>query len=308
MKHFILLLLSGIVCSISYSQINSAGNISGNIESNMQVLNSDTLIGAFSPDEKAVINTVMNMHYSVGKLRAGMRLESYLPSIAGYPAFYSGTGIGYRYGQYNGDDLTITVGNFYEQFGNGLILRAYEEPALGLDNAFDGINVKFTPRRGVDLKGVFGRQRHRFVEGTVERSDGIVRGIDGNFSLNELIPGFNESEFKVSIGGSFVSRFQSVTDTTPPIVNAYGGRIDLHYKRFHLNTEYVYKEADPGLQNGFVYNPGFIGAVNLGYSQKGLGVILTARSMANPVFRSDKKVIGNQLMINYLPATTNGHT
>ncbi|NOQ73797.1 MAG: hypothetical protein GQ574_17450 [Crocinitomix sp.] len=307
MKKLILGIITLITFSVS-AQNNSKASISGNIETNMQVLNEDTLIGAFAPTEKAVMNTVMNINGSFGKFRAGVRLESYLPAIAGYPVFYNGTGLGYRYAEYAGEQLNIKVGNFYEQFGNGIALRAYENSALGIDNAFDGVSIKFIPRRGVELKAIMGRQRFRFEAGVVEKSKGIIRGVDGDLNLNELIPRFSDSKFKVTVGGSFVSRFQSVNDTTPPIVNIYAGRIDMRYKRFTLGAEYGYKTSDPSLQSGFVYNPGHGAVVNLGYSQKGLGIILTGRSFDNFQFRSDKNVLGNQLTTNFLPATTNNHT
>lgn len=295
------------VAGFGYAQ-NFPGSVSGNIENNFQVLNEDTLIGAFAPSEKMVVNSFMNLNYSIGKIKAGVRVESYLPAIAGYPNFYSGTGIGYRYAQYNGDQLTVKLGNFYEQFGSGLILRSYEEPALGLDNAFDGISMNFEPRKGVTLKGLVGRQRFRFDQGQVEKSKGIVRGFDANFSLNELIPNLEGSDFRFSLGGSYVSRFQSATDTIPEIVNAYSGRFDMYYKRFSLTGEYVHKNPDPAFQNGMVYNKGHGALINFGYSQKGLGIILTARSVNNMIFRSDRGVLGNQLMINYIPAATNNHT
>ncbi len=307
MKKFILGIITLVTLS-THAQNNIRSSVSGNVETNLQVLNEDTLIGAFAPKEKAVMNTVMNINGSVGKFRAGVRLESYLPAIAGYPNFYTGTGLGYRYAEYAGEQLNIKVGNFYEQFGNGLALRAYENSALGIDNAFDGVNVKFIPRKGVEIKGLMGRQRYRFENGVVEKSNGIIRGLDGDINLNELIPSFGDSKFKVTIGGSFVSRFQSVNDTTPPIVNIYAGRIDMRYKRFTFGAEYGYKGPDPALQNGFVYNTGHGALVNLGYSQKGLGIILTARSFDNFQFRADKKIVGNQLTTNFLPATTNNHT
>ncbi len=39
----------------------------------------------------------------------------------------------YAHGRYRSFDLTL--GDFYEQFGSGLLFRAYEDRFLGLDNA-----------------------------------------------------------------------------------------------------------------------------------------------------------------------------
>jgi hypothetical protein len=298
--------------SIAYSQnALQGGTVTGNAESNVQYLRSDSLISAVAPEQKVVMNSYMNVNYSVGKFRAGARFESYLPSIAGYPAFYSGTGIGYRYAQYAGDKITVTAGNFYEQFGSGMILRSYEERALGLDNALDGASIRFSPVKGVYLKGLIGSQRVNFVDGKLFNSDGLVRGIDGEISLNDIIPGFDTSEFKIKIGGSLVSRYQSASNDTlilPKNVGSYGGRINISYKRFYLNGEYVHKENDPNAQNNYIYNPGNGALINFGYSQRGLGILLTAKSLDNMALRSDRSILGNQAFINYLPATSNNHT
>lgn len=294
-----------------FAQFGQGGNVTGNMETNVQYLNDDTLIGAAAPEQKVVMNSYMNVNYSVGKFRAGVRFESYLPAVAGYPIFYTGTGIGYRYAQYAGEKITVTAGNFYEQFGSGLILRSYEERALGLDNAFDGASIKFVPVQGVNLKGLVGRQRVNFVDGRLFNSEGIIRGLDGEISLNDVIPGFGESEFKISIGGSLVSRYQATTNDTlilPKNVGSYGGRIDMRYKRFYLNGEYIHKDNDPTQLNGYIYNPGHGALINFGYSQKGLGILLTAKSLDNITFRSDRTIEGTQAFINYLPATSNNHT
>ncbi|NOQ73799.1 MAG: hypothetical protein GQ574_17460 [Crocinitomix sp.] len=300
----------GIASFCSYGQLQG-GTVTGNMESNVQYLNTDTLIGATAPDQKVVANTYMNINYSVGKFRAGARFESYLPAIAGYPAFYSGSGMPYKYVQYAGNQITVTAGNFYEQFGSGLIFRSYEERALGLDNAMEGASIRFSPLKGIDLKGVIGRQRVNFFEGQRFLSEGLVRGLDGSINLNEVIPGFSDSKFKISIGSSIVSRYQATNNDTlilPKNVGSYGGRIDMRYSRFYLNAEYIHKDNDPNEQNNWIYNTGHGAIVNMGYSQKGLGIILTAKSLDNMTFRSDRNTIGNQAFINYLPATSNNHT
>ena len=76
----------------------------------------------------------MNVFYTNGNFKAGMRLESYLPRIQGYPNRFDGTGLGMRYVGYANDFVDVTLGSFYEQFGAGLSLRAYEDRALGYDN------------------------------------------------------------------------------------------------------------------------------------------------------------------------------
>ena len=197
-------LLSSLVlflpfCSIAQNQIFDRANVTGNMETTIQYLNDDSTIGAFAPEQKAVMNSYLNVNYSLGKFRTGVRFESYLPSIAGYPAFYSGTGIGYRFAEYSGEKIQVTMGNFFEQFGSGLIFRSYEERALGLDNAMDGARIRFSPIKGMQLKGVYGRQRFNFDDGKVILSEGVVRGFDGDVNLNDLIPSFSDSKFIYSL-------------------------------------------------------------------------------------------------------------
>ncbi|MFN9976896.1 MAG: DUF6029 family protein, partial [Phycisphaerae bacterium] len=131
-----------------------------------------------------------------------MRFESYMDAILGYSAQnrFQGTGIGFRYAQYKNEQLDITVGNFYEQFGMGLTLRSYWEPFLGIDNAMDGIRVIATPRKGITAKAIYGHQRLAF-ENRLINADGIIRGLDGEIQLNDLIPALSESKTRVSLGG-----------------------------------------------------------------------------------------------------------
>ena len=53
--------------------------------------------------------------------------------------------------------MDVTVGNFYEQFGNGVLLRSYEARDLGLDNALDGMRLILTPIDALRMKIIYGR-------------------------------------------------------------------------------------------------------------------------------------------------------
>ena len=174
-------------------------NVSGNVESTFQYLNADTLIGANQPAEKAVLNNYALINYSLKGFRAGVRFESYLPHLLGYPDRFSGTGIGYRYAGYTTDKIDFTVGNFYEQFGNGLIYRAYEQRQLGIDNSMDGLNIRFRPTPGAEIKAVYGKMRYNFDNGRLINSDGIVRGIDGEIDFGTFYNLLSESKFKLKI-------------------------------------------------------------------------------------------------------------
>lgn len=308
--HYKLLLFATFIFTLGFSQQN-LGSISGNIESTFQYLNKDSLIGADQPESKALLSSYANIYYTVGNFKAGVRMESYLPRIQGYPDRFDGTGLGMRYVGYSNSFVDVTLGNFYEQFGAGLLFRSYEDRALGYDNNMDGMRLIVRPYKGVTLKGVYGNQRLAFQEGKVVKAAGIVRGADAEVHLNQSLTFMNESKLDVVLGASFVSKFQKDDNAElilPQNVGSYGGRLGLRYGKFSLNAEYAYKENDPSEDNNYSYNPGQAALVNLGYSQKGLGIVLSAKSVDNMSLRSDRSKTLQDAMVNYLPALNKTHT
>jgi hypothetical protein len=287
------------------------GTISGNAESTFQYLNEDSIIGANQPPSKGLINSYMNVFYTNGDFKAGMRLESYLPRIQGYPNRFDGTGLGMRYVGYANDFVDVTLGSFYEQFGAGLSLRAYEDRALGYDNLLDGARIIVKPRKGIVIKGVYGYQRLSFQEGRIVHGDGIVRGIDAEFHLNEVFKKMEDSQLDLTFGGSFVSKYQKDNNSTlilPENVGAYGGRFKALYKNFYLDGEFIQKEQDPSNDNGNIYNYGHASVFNLSYTQKGLGILISGKSVDNMSYRSDRTKDLQDVFINYLPALNKTHT
>lgn len=310
MSKFAKLLFFLLIGSYSVSQSN-LGSITGNVESIFQLLNKDSLIGATEPAEKGLINTYMNVFYTNQNFKAGMRVESYLPRIQGYPDRFDGTGLGMRYVGYANEFIDITLGNFYEQFGSGMIFRAYEDRALGYDNVMDGIKLVLRPHKGIVIKGVYGHQRLSFTKGQVVKADGLVRGIDGDINLNQAFPIFSKFPMELTIGASFVSKYQKDNDANlilPENVGAFGGRFGARYKNFFLNAEHIIKENDPSTDNLYIYNKGHASLINLSYTQKGFGIIFSAKSVDNMSFRSDRTKDLQDVFVNFLPAMNKTHS
>lgn len=291
---------------LSYTQ-NNLGNINGNVQTDVQYYNPDTLIGAPIVPEKMLMNGFANIIYSNNDFQAGFRYESYLNALQGFPRGYQGTGIPYRFARYKKDGLEITAGNYYEQFGSGMIFRSYESRGLGYDNAMDGFRLKYAPISGVYLKGIYGVQRLFFTKGP-----GIVRGIDGEVVVNELSDSLAKKlKPRITLGGSFVSKYQKDEDQTyilPENVGAYGGRVNVYWGDFFFGGEYVEKINDPSTDNNFIYKKGQGLLLNTSYSTKGFGVSFSAKTIDNMSFRSDRYQGLTNLLINYLPATTKQHT
>lgn len=280
-------------------------SIQGDFQTDFQYYFEDTLIGAPDVPEKLLSNGYLNLLFTSGNFTAGLRYENYQNAMQGFDPRYKGSGIPYRFAEYRHKDFEITAGNFYEQFGSGIIFRSYEERSLGIDNSVDGIRIKFKPFNGIYLKGFIGQQRFFFDKG-----DGIVRGIDGEMSLNEFIPKFSAFKWRYTLGGSFVSKFQEDRDPIyklPENVGAWAGRLNLTNGKFLFNTEYAHKINDPSAINNMIYKDGEALLLNLGYTVKGFGLMLSGKRIDNMNFRSDRSATGNVLMINYLPALTKPH-
>ncbi|MBM3451620.1 MAG: hypothetical protein FJX84_00605 [Bacteroidetes bacterium] len=305
---FFLLCLSFATFSQDYT---NGGTFTGNIESTFQYLNNDSIIAANQPAQKGLINSYMNVFYTNKNFKAGMRIESYLPRIQGYPNRFDGTGIGMRYIGYTNKLVDITLGSFYEQFGAGLSLRAYEDRALGYDNLLDGIRLIVNPYSGVRLKGVYGYQRLSFQQGRIIHGEGIVRGVDAEINFKEAFDSLLSDDWDFGLGASFVSKFQADNDNElilPQNVGAYGGRFNARYKKINLNGEYILKEQDPSNDNSKIYNFGHAAIFNLSYSKKGFGVLLSGKSVDNMSYRSDRTKDLQDVFINFLPALNKTHT
>ena len=213
-KHLVFTLALGLGSLGLSAQEKQAdyGQIHGNFQTNAQYYLRDTLIdpqGDAYPDERMLAAGFLNLIYTKGDFMAGIRYENYQNNLVGLPEGFKGQGIPYRFARYKKDGFDITVGNYYEQFGSGLVFRTYEERGLGLDNAMDGLRLIVNIRPGITAKALVGRQRIYFNTG-----DGIVRGGDVEFNLNDFKG--KAGSRNLILGASMVSRFQEAQD---PIFN-----------------------------------------------------------------------------------------
>ena len=302
MKKVALLTITTSILISGFSQ-----NISGDFNLSLQSYKEDSTIGAQGVDEIILNNAYLNINYTNGNFTTGLRYESYLNALADYDSEFKGNGITYRFAKYTIDGLEITAGNYYEQLGSGIIFRSYEEKGLGIDNAMDGIRLKYNPLEGIYLKTFIGKSRTHFTY-----ADGIFRGADGEVNINEL---FNsESKTIAILGGSFVSRYQERSNLLfklPQNVSAYSARIDLMNGGWRYNLEYAYKINDPGnslISENMNYASGNAFIQNITYSQRGLGISAEIHRVDNMTFKSDRDKNGSAYLINYIPTLTKPHT
>ena len=307
MKKIISLFVSFHFCLFAFSQESNIGVINGDFNLNLQSYQEDSKIGAEAQDEIVLNNAYLNLNYTRGNFATGIRYESYLNALADFDPEFKGNGIMYRYATYSIDNLEITAGNYYEQLGSGLIFRSYEEKGLGIDNAMDGVRLKYVPIDGLYLKTFIGKSRTHFTY-----SDGIFRGADAELNINQILN--SELKTKIIFGGSFVSRYQqrdNLIFQIPQNVSAYASRINLMHGKWSYFGEYAYKINDPAnvlSQSQMNYANGAAFTQNITFSKRGFGISAEMHRTDNMTFKSDRDRDGKAYIINYIPTLSKPHT
>lgn len=316
MKKIFILLFVGILSLSGYAQFDpSSAQVHGNFQIDAQTYQEDEKIGLYQEDidgKRSGLNGFGNITYRNGDFSAGLRYEAYLPPLNGFEQQYEGHGIANRYLKYAGEQFEITVGNFYDQFGNGLVFRSYEEWTLGYDNSMDGVHVKIKPTEGFTIKGVYGTQRY-YWQKYEDGNRGIVRGVDVSLNLNNLLISMESSKTHIMLGGSFVSKYEPDNPFSdfklPENVGAYAARANLRRGKWSLQAEYAYKINDPNNINNFIYKDGEALWLSANYTQRGLGVIVSAKRIDNFAFTSMRNPAeGRAPDINFLPPLAYQHT
>ncbi len=311
------LFLTGLICltaGTAGAQGIMGGHVTGNIQLDGQMSREDSVIGAENVPERLKMNARADILYTNGDFSAGLRFEAYQTPLLGFNAQYEGQGIAHYFVAYKAKRIAVTAGHFYEQFGSGMILRAYEDRYLGLDNALLGLNLQLRPVDGITVKALVGKQRVYWNYG-----DGLVRGLDAEADLNTLFKCMADSKLQLTLGAGFVSKYEgdeSIPSAADPErrlilplnVGAASVRLNASYGHFMLQSEYARKGQDPSLLNGYIYRPGEALLVNMGYSKRGFSASLQAKHIDNMGFKSVRSESGEMLFINYLPAINKQYT
>jgi hypothetical protein len=288
------------------------GTLTGGFESIVQWYNDDTGLGKFAEEEHFRSNNYLKLDYNYGKWFAGIQVESYAPMpLLNYSPKLDDTNVATYFAMYKTRKLEVTAGYFYEQFGSGLILRAWENRPLGINNAFRGGRIKYAPSDALSFTGMYGRQREGF-----KLSEGEVFGFNSEIDLTKA---FSLENSSLSAGLSYVGRKQDIPEEFEntgfdEMTNAFSARLDYSGSSFYSGIEYITKGKDIIVNSErFIENfveKGSALLVNLGYSQKGLGIDATFRRLENMNFFSDRDAAGNvfnQNIVNYLPGLTKQH-
>jgi len=314
MIQFNRLLLLFPVCLLLAVPVKSQVTLSGSIQSDILVPQDDEKIGTEHSDDKVLTNTYVDLKLGSKNVDAGLRFEFLKYPLPGYEPDFKGWGVPHFYVKGHTSNVEFTVGDYYEQFGSGFILRAYEERSLGIDNALRGAHLKARPVDGVNIKVLTGKQRRYW-----EHNDALVSGADLEIGLERFIKPLEAHDMHITLGASWVNKYENAdkdelfVDAThklklPEFVNAWDARVNVAHKGFNLLAEYAHKSQDPSFDNGYHYGKGNVAMLSTSYSRKGMSILLQAKRSQGMAFRSRRNMSGTSSFINHMPAFTHDQT
>ena len=129
------------------------GRVSGGLESN-SILYAD---GSFRS------NNYLKLDYMKGCFSAGIQAEYYPNPLLGYDVNLKGIGLPGKYLAWTERNWGITAGDFYDQFGTGVILRSWEDRELGWNNSLCGGRFTFKTRDDLFSIKVLGGFRRQYL-------------------------------------------------------------------------------------------------------------------------------------------------
>ena len=332
MKKFLLLLGVAVATVFAVEEASAQikageGQVSIALESNNTYYAPDkTLesIGLVAPDKRTRgdfgSNDYLKVDYNIGRFSAGVQVDGYLPALYGYD-FYD-----YcqrdsklnmfitKYVQWEDANWGVRLGDIYDQFGSGLIFRAYEDRALGFNNSLAGARAHYNFNNMVNVKVLAGMPRLYDI-----RSTSAIWGGDLSLSISDMAGWYDGV---VALEGSYVGRYQKDASVNFPvengmfkgvdndILNMVSGRLNFEYSGFSLRGEYVAK------LNEDIYNPtkdaakGNAVTLDLGYNIGRFSASASFRRMENMTTFIEYRPmgIGGGNAMNYVPLLTRQHT
>ena len=293
-----------------YSQVT----LSGSIQSDVLFPEYDEKIETERTSDWVLTNTYVDLNLGSKFVEAGARFEFLQHPLPGYETDFKGKGVPHFYVKGHYKNLELVVGDYYEQFGSGFVLRTYEERSLGIDNALRGARLNYKPVEGVNFKVLSGKQRRYW-----HHNDALVSGVDLEVGLEQFIKSMEAHSTHITLGGSWVNKHEDADDDAifvdathklnlPEYVNAWDARVNVTHKGFNLLAEYAQKSQDPSFDNKYHYGKGRVAMLSASYSQKGMSALLQAKRSQGMSFRSRRSMNGTSSFINHLPAFTHDQT
>ena len=291
----------------------SKSRLNGAVQTEFLIPFEDEAIGTGTYDSPVLNNTYFDLTFNAPYLSVGARLQVTEWPLPGFENDFKGWGVPYIWATGSYKWAQLTVGDFYQQFGSGLVLRSYEERSLGIDNAIRGGRLKLNPIDGLSFTALGGKQRRYW-----DWNDSWVWGGDVEWSFNETFRNAFNPKFGWSMGFSYVGKYEGDEDIFTPNMNyklnlpnkiaAFDVRTKFRIRNFNILAEFATKSSDPNADNGYIYRPGTAALLSATYSSKGFSAFLQAKRSDNMSFRSKRSMVGVSSFINHMPAFTTTQT
>lgn len=255
-------------------------------------------------------NNYLKFDWSNKHFQAGVQAEWLPQPLLGYDEGCKGFSLSEKFIRYTDDNFSITLGDWYDQFGSGLLFRSWEDRALGMNNSIGGARMEYSKDK-IGAKLVWGLPRH--LRGYSETQ---ILGADITLSKINLFEGDLGFEF------SFLERFEKElpyylekdwTKVCVPRNNAsWSVAADYSVGDFYIKGEYCGKQKDwhdfsvsdvESLQKGEAIN--LEGGLAIG-KVSAVASFRRLHNMTNKAFRTNETFISNTL--NYIPALSMQHT
>ena len=326
MKKFLLLLGVAVATVFAVEEASAQikageGQVSIALESNNSYYAPDKKledIGLVLPEKRVRgdfgSNDYLKVDYNIGRFSAGVQVDGYLPAMYGYDFYdYSQRDSKLnmfltKYVQWEDANWGVRLGDIYDQFGNGLIFRAYEDRALAFNNSLAGARAHYNFNNMVNVKVLAGMPRLYDM-----RSKTAIWGADLSLSFSEMLGWYDGL---VVLEASYVGRHQDVASeylakgVEGNVLNMASGRFNVEAKGFSFRFETVAK------LNNDIYNPMYDAAkgnattIDLGYTKGRFSASASFRRQENMTTFIEYRPmgIGGGNTMTYLPLLTRQHT
>lgn len=303
--------------AVAQEQSNKV-TVHGSIQSDILFPETDYKIGAKEYSEDVLTNSYASAALFSKYIDAGLRveyLEHPLPGFVDqYGPDFKGWGLPNIFVKAKVKGFEITGGDFYEQFGNGFILRSYEERSLGIDNSIRGGRLKVNALKGFRFTALGGVQRH-FWDWSTRSS---LFGADVEWDANAYFKGLRDRNIVWTFGASYVLNHEHSEDVLvsgsntklnlPENVSAFDLRTHFYRSGLDLVAEFAWKGQQPTYDNNYTYRHGTAAMISASYSQRGWSAMLQAKRSDNMAFRNRRSEATAATLINYMPPFTYQHT
>ncbi|MFA5498490.1 MAG: DUF6029 family protein [Candidatus Cloacimonadia bacterium] len=175
-----------------------------------------------------------NIRLDYQNIEIGFSFLAYLPKYDQFEAIkdLNSDDVNYRwddrYIQLNLSSMNVRAGTFTEHFGNGLILRSYEDKPNQHDTRLNGLLVNLNDAK-YTLKGLYGTLAN---QDNPAKKD-VINGVDLSVPLANSL----------QIGGSFTYQQIRRFDDKYRTRMVFGGRAEYFYDFFDINAEYAQSKA-----------------------------------------------------------------